>query len=249
MKGKWVCSLCGTVASSKCVGQRSVFIETPDGLSDVAHMLIKATTLVQHKENDEKKIECLIETHNIKTLANIIMEIAKCPAVLNELLCNHCWQLDGNDCELHCGYHQKYLGTNARAESCESHVSPLKRPLPSVEDVAHDFESYRDLYKRAKTQIVESHKKKHAIRAIKLLFDEHVSGIAWNESAVKIDRYDSEYKSYFYSYDDSGVVIQYLERITWCHDDYDTVVDASVVINGITVYEEVKDNVLINKKN
>lgn len=269
---KWVCSLCGTVAHSKCVDERSIFVETPEELTDIAYFLIKATTSVEMKKNEKddqkQRIECSIEARTVESLGNIIKEIAKCPAVLTELLCDHRWQLDGDDCTLHCGSHVK-LGS----------IAPVKRALPTVDDVVSDIESYKNLYKRAKVQVADARQKACAVRAIKALFDKHVLGLTvsadgpvvvsdenvplsgsvvehfcesanrptWNENAVKIERFDEQFGSYKFSYDNSGVCIEYLKRVTWCQDDCDSFVDASVEINREIVYKEVKDEVIINK--
>lgn len=236
---KWKCSLCNTAASSKCVDFRGVFIESPEGMTDISHMLIEATTLLQWKEHPTSKkkyIECSIDALNLKTLTNILSELSKHPTVLNELLCDHEWCLvNANDCELSCNAHRK-IGEAQR-----------KRPLPSEKDVMDDLPQYEDLCKRAKIQLVEDEKRAKAIRAIKQLFTTHVKDKPWDESAVIIKNHDDQYGKYSYTYDYSGVSINYFSRITYGLDDCDTFTDALVKINGTIVYQEVKDDVLIDK--
>lgn len=274
---KWICPKCGTTASSKCVDERSVFTDQPDGMPDNAHGLVYATTSVEWKENGDhrKFVECSIEALRVDSLRNIIGVLAEYPDLLDELACDHRWHLDGGeDCELHCQEkmnsrasseegvraHPRIVGPSVQLRPFDMQQLNSKkrvREMPTMEEMEENFAEYENIYNRAKAHMEQTKKQQLAHDTLKRIFDEHVVKYAeqngqidickWNADAVKIISADPTYNCYKYEYNVTDVYIKYLSRETWKDGDRDTFVDTIVEINGVTVYEVKKDEVLIQK--
>jgi hypothetical protein len=123
------------------------------------------------------------------------------------------------------------------------------KQIPTIEEIVDQFPAFQQRYKQAKKQFAEQERIMAARTRMKQIFEKRVpTDQTWNPDAVNIQSYnEGMHHRHQYGYRDAGIVIDYLSRITWCHDDCDTFVDVKVTVHGIVVYQQEKDEVVIDK--
>lgn len=122
----------------------------------------------------------------------------------------------------------------------------MKR-LPTVEEIVENFDAFQQQYKKAKKQVAEKEAIDASRTTMKTIFDTHVVGHQWDPNKVVILAYKERlHNRCSYVYRDEHVSIDYLSRITWCNDDCDTFVDILVKVDDMIMYQEKKDNVIVD---
>ncbi len=122
----WSCEKCNTKFNSKCVWQRSIF---PVYVSSAQKWISRVTTIEEMPKSVVITLDCYATAEDIRNHLKILIDDGD---LLNTLLCNHSYVLEGDakDCELDCGMdgtgvsHQRRVDVASRVRD----ASPVRNP-------------------------------------------------------------------------------------------------------------------------